>query len=132
MVKRATARADELDRAEYRSRLSTARTLVRWLRPRVVCFVGLAGWRAAVDRKAAAGVQADPLEGSPVYVMPNTSGLNARMPPPELTEHLRAAGRARRLSPSRAMPPPNSAIAINNGPRTSVPVAGSEPVVLAA
>ena len=31
--------------------------MVAWLQPGAVCFVGLAGWRAAVDRKAVAGVQ---------------------------------------------------------------------------
>ena len=36
-------------------------------------------------------MQADPLGGSPVYVMPTTSGLNARVPLAELTDHLRAA-----------------------------------------
>ncbi len=44
-------------------------------------MVGLAGWRAAVDRKAVAGVQPEPFGGRPVYVMPSTSGLNAEQPP---------------------------------------------------
>ena len=57
----------------------------------MVCFVGLAGWRAAVDRKAVAGVQPDGIGGRPAYVMPSTSGLNARVPPTELADHLRAA-----------------------------------------
>jgi len=56
-----------------------------------VCFVGLAGWRAAVDRKAMAGVQPDGLAGVPVYVMPSTSGLNAATPLSTLVDHLRAA-----------------------------------------
>ena len=34
-----------------------------------------------------------PFGGVPAYVMPNTSGLNARVPPAELAEHLRAAAR---------------------------------------
>ncbi len=65
--------------------------LVRWLEPGAVCFVGLAGWRAAVDRRATAGEQPDGLGGRPVYVMPSTSGLNARVPLADLAEHLRAA-----------------------------------------
>jgi TDG/mug DNA glycosylase family protein len=91
VVKRATPRADELTRDEYRSGLARVERLVRWLEPGAVCFVGLAGWRAAVDRKAVAGVQPDGIGGRPAYVMPSTSGLNARVPLDELADHLRAA-----------------------------------------
>jgi double-stranded uracil-DNA glycosylase len=91
LAKRATPRADELTRAEYRTGLARVERLVEWLRPGAVCFVGLAGWRAAVDRKAAAGVQPRGIGGRPAYVMPSTSGLNARVPPAELADHLRAA-----------------------------------------
>lgn len=91
LVKRATPRADELTRDEYRAGLARVERLVRWLQPGAVCFVGLAGWRAAVDRKAAAGVQPDGIGGRPAYVMPSTSGLNARVPLTELADHLRAA-----------------------------------------
>ena len=54
-------------------------------------MVGLAGWRAAVDRKAVAGVQAEPFGGRPVYVMPSTSGLNASSRLEDLTAHLVSA-----------------------------------------
>ena len=91
LVKRATPRADELTRDEYRDGFARVERLARWLRPGAVCFVGLAGWRAAVDRNAVAGVQATTCGGRPVYVMPSTSGLNARVPPAALAEHLRAA-----------------------------------------
>jgi len=91
LVKRATPRADELTREEYRAGLARVDRLVRWLRPGAVCFVGLAGWRAAVDRKATAGEQPGGIGGRPAYVMPSTSGLNARVPPSELADHLRAA-----------------------------------------
>jgi TDG/mug DNA glycosylase family protein len=91
MVKRATARADELDPDEYRFGFKRLERLVSWLQPHVVCIVGLGGWRAAVSRKAVAGRQPDDLAGVPVYVMPNTSGLNARTPLTALTDHLRAA-----------------------------------------
>ncbi len=91
LVKRATPRADELTRGEYRAGLGRVERLVQWLRPGAVCFVGLAGWRAAVDRRAVAGVQPDGIGGRPAYVMPSTSGLNARTPPSELADHLRAA-----------------------------------------
>ena len=92
VVKRATPRADALDPAEYRDGLARLERLVAWLRPGAVCFVGLAGWRA-LHPKAAAGVQPDALGGRPVYVLPSTSGLNARVPLTELAAHLRAAHR---------------------------------------
>jgi len=90
LVKRATPRADGLTAAEYRAGTARVERLVRWLRPGVVCFVGLAGWRAAVDRQAVAGPQAL-LQGTPVYVMPSTSGVNARVGLDQLAGHLRAA-----------------------------------------
>jgi TDG/mug DNA glycosylase family protein len=91
LVKRATPRAHELTRDEYRAGLGRVERLVRRLQPGAVCFVGLAGWRAAVDRKAVAGVQPEGIGGRPAYVMPSTSGLNARVPLTELADHLRAA-----------------------------------------
>ncbi len=95
LVKRATVAADELTAAEYRTGLARVERLVRWLRPGAVCFVGLAGWRVAVDRKARPGPQPDGLAGVPVYVMPSTSGLNARCSLSELVEHLRHASELR-------------------------------------
>jgi len=91
LVKRATVGAAELADDEYRAGLERVEHLVQWLQPGTICFVGLAGWRAAVDRRAEPGVQPEPLGGVPVYVMPSTSGLNARTSLGELTEHLRAA-----------------------------------------
>jgi double-stranded uracil-DNA glycosylase len=91
IVKRATVAAAELRPDEYRAGLVRVEHLVRWLRPRAICFVGLAGWRAAVDRRAVPGWQPAGLAGAPAYVMPSTSGLNAASSLAELTNHLRAA-----------------------------------------
>jgi TDG/mug DNA glycosylase family protein len=91
LVKRASPRADVLTPAEYRDGLARAERLCAWLRPRAVCFVGLAGWRAAVDRRAQAGPQPRALGGVPTYVLPSTSGANAAVPLAALVEHLRAA-----------------------------------------
>ncbi|MCL4293967.1 MAG: mismatch-specific DNA-glycosylase, partial [Acidimicrobiia bacterium] len=90
-VKRATPRATDLSTAELREGTGRVERLVRWLRPRAVCFVGLAGWRAAVDRHAVAGVQPGGFGGALAYVMPSTSGLNAHSRPADFTRHLRAA-----------------------------------------
>ena len=91
LVKRATPAAAELTRDEYRAGLARVERLVRWLRPGAVCFVGLAGWRAARDRQATVGDQPDGLGDAPVYVMPSTSGLNTHADGPALAGHLRAA-----------------------------------------
>lgn len=87
LVKRATRRAAELSDAEYRAGLARVERLVAWLQPRAVCFVGLSGWRVAVDRKATAGRQPRGLAGRPVYLMPSTSGLNAHCQLPAVIDH---------------------------------------------
>lgn len=91
LVKRATPRAAALTAEEYREGVARLHRLCEWLQPAAVCVVGLAGWRAAVDRRAAPGWQADELGGRPVYVMPSTSGLNAGTSRTEIEDHLRAA-----------------------------------------
>ncbi len=91
LVKRATRQAAELTAAEYAAGLERLERLAERLEPGVVCFVGLAGWRAAIDRRAAPGPQSRRIGGRPVYVMPSTSGLNARTSLDALTAHLRAA-----------------------------------------
>jgi double-stranded uracil-DNA glycosylase len=92
LVKRATPRADLLSPSEYQAGAERVRRLVSWLRPGVVLFVGLAGWRAAISRRAVTGWQADGFAGVPAYVMPSTSGLNARTTLAELVDHMRRAG----------------------------------------
>jgi TDG/mug DNA glycosylase family protein len=91
VVKRATPRADELTTDEYRGGMARIERLIAWLEPAAVCFVGLAGWRAAVDRMAVAGAQPDGLGGVPTYVMPSTSGVNGHTSLAQLADHLRAA-----------------------------------------
>jgi TDG/mug DNA glycosylase family protein len=91
LVKRATPNADSLTAAEYEAGAERVRRLVQWLRPGVVVFVGLAGWRAAIDRRAAPGPQPAPFGGAPAYVMPSTSGRNARTTPAQLIAHFQAA-----------------------------------------
>ena len=91
IVKRTTRRADEVSAAEFRSGMDRLAKLVEWLAPEAVCFVGLAGWRAAIDRKAGRGWQQQNLGRRPVYVMPSTSGLNAHDTVDTLEAHFRAA-----------------------------------------
>jgi TDG/mug DNA glycosylase family protein len=91
LVKRATVGASELGRAEYEHGAQRLSLLVDLLRPRAIAFVGLAGYRAAVDAKAKVGWQPEPFAGMRAYVMPNPSGLNAHTNVEDLARHLRSA-----------------------------------------
>ena len=91
LVKRPTVGSKELSVNEYRAGAARVEHVVAWLRPRAVCFVGLEGWRAAVNRSAVAGWQPQRFGGAPTYVMPSTSGANARSTRAVLAAHLRAA-----------------------------------------
>ena len=93
LVKRATARADQLAPDEYRVGTVRVEALIEWLQPGSVCFVGLTGYRVAVDRAATTGWQPQTFGGRPAYVMPNPSGINAHATPALLVEHLRALRR---------------------------------------
>jgi len=91
LVKRPTRTAEEVMPDEYRQGLGRLERLVEWLQPKAVCLVGLGGWRVAADSRARPGLQEVRLGGRPVYVMPSTSGLNARTSVDQLADHLRAA-----------------------------------------
>ncbi|CAB4834408.1 unannotated protein [freshwater metagenome] len=92
LVKRATARADELSRNEYVTGAARVARLCHLLEPRVLCVVGLTGWRIGVDKHAATGQQPESIGRTLVYVMPNPSGLNAHVTVDDLTEHFRIVG----------------------------------------
>ena len=93
LVKRATVGASELSTDELRAGLERVTRICEWLRPAVVCVLGIGGWRSVVDRKATVGWQERRLGPSRVYVMPNPSGLNASTQHAGFVEHLhRVAG----------------------------------------
>lgn len=78
LVNRATARADELSRAELRAGGQRLASLVDRIRPGLVAVVGVTAYRAAFDRPhATIGAQPESLAGRPLWVLPNPSGLNA-------------------------------------------------------
>lgn len=78
LVRRATARADELSRDELRAGAErVAADVARW-RPRVVAVVGLTAYRTGFRApRARAGRQTEEIGGVPTWVVPNPSGLNA-------------------------------------------------------
>lgn len=95
LVRRATARADELTTDELvdgGARLVA--NVTRW-RPTVVAVAGITAYRAAFGaRRAAAGRQPEPLAGAGLWVVPNPSGLNAHETVPTLATAYRAAAEA--------------------------------------
>lgn len=78
IVRRATARADELSRAEYAEGGRALAARVREYTPSVVAIAGITAYRSAFGvRSARPGRQPEPLGGRPLWVVPNPSGLNA-------------------------------------------------------
>lgn len=78
IVRRATARADELTRAELRAGAARlTRDVERW-RPAVVAVLGVTAYRQGFGRpRARVGLQEETLGGAQLWVVPNPSGLNA-------------------------------------------------------
>ncbi len=95
VVPTASARADELTRAELRAGGAVLEAKVRKLKPNVVAVLGLTAYRAAFDRpKATAGMQPDEMGGAELWVLPNPSGLNAHETVASLAVAYAAAWRA--------------------------------------
>ena len=99
LVKRATNSAGEISKVEFQkggdklrakiAPLELSNRLARsndgrvpkrrvYLKPRVVCFVGLTGYRAAFDANARLGAQASRWNKSRLFIVPSTSARNAR------------------------------------------------------
>ena len=78
LVRRATARADELSAEELRAGGEELTATVARVRPRVVAVAGITAYRSAFGvRRAVPGRQPEPLAGAELWVVPNPSGLNA-------------------------------------------------------
>ena len=95
LVARTTARADELDDDELREGLKRLARKVKRYEPKWVAVVGLGAYRVGFDKpKATVGPQAELLAGARVWVLPNTSGLNASCQPAEFAKQFAALRRA--------------------------------------
>ena len=101
LVRRATARADELTAAELREGGERLRALVRRTPPVVVAVAGITAYRTAFGvRRAVAGRQPDGLEGAQLWVVPNPSGLNAHETVDTLATAYARAARAAGVLPA--------------------------------
>jgi TDG/mug DNA glycosylase family protein len=87
VASRATARADELTPEELRAGGEILAGKVAAYRPRWVAILGIGAYRTAFGRKdATIGPQPAKLADSPVWVLPNPSGLNAHWTAATLAE----------------------------------------------
>ena len=85
IVRRATARADELSRAELIAGRGQLGETVARFSPRFVGVLGIGAYRTAFQRRhAQPGLQPETLGGAGLWVLPNPSGLNAGYPPQDL------------------------------------------------
>jgi len=91
LVARATAAASDLTDAELRGGRRRLERKVRRYTPRWVAVVGIGAYRTAFDRpRAVIGPQTERLHRSPLWVLPNPSGLNANHQIAELTQAFEA------------------------------------------
>ncbi|MGC4110668.1 MAG: mismatch-specific DNA-glycosylase [Nocardioides sp.] len=108
LVPFATARADELTRAQLLDGRTRLEQFVDEHRPRVVAILGITAFRVAFEQpEAAVGRQPEPLGGADLWVVPNPSGLNAHESVASLAaayaEPARAAGIELSASPGRVV-----------------------------
>ena len=78
LVERATHGANEVSKMEFQKGGEKLRAKIAPLEPRVICFVGLTGYRAAFDAHARLGAQASRWGASRLFVVPSTSARNTR------------------------------------------------------
>lgn len=77
VVTRPTVSAQEVKRHEYLDAAGALRTKIEQFAPRYVAFLGKAAFAAISGRREIAwGAQEERFGGVPVWVLPNTSGLN--------------------------------------------------------
>jgi double-stranded uracil-DNA glycosylase len=90
LVSRATTAASELSAEELRAGRAALEEKVAHYEPRWTAFVGSGAYATAFDRrKVALGLQEEGIGESRVWVLPNTSGLNAHFTPARFAEVFR-------------------------------------------
>jgi TDG/mug DNA glycosylase family protein len=85
LVQRATATAAELSADELARGGARLQATVDRYRPRVLAILGISAYRLAFNApRATLGQQPEPIGTTPVWVLPNPSGLNAHYTPADL------------------------------------------------
>jgi len=102
LVDRATVAAAELSREELRAGRVRLERKVRRYRPRFVAIVGIGAYQTAFERpRATLGAQTESLGDAAVWVLPNTSGLNANHRPADFARAFNDLRRASLAANSR-------------------------------
>lgn len=77
IVKRPTHGIHEVSTTEFRRGAKVLREKIERYQPRVVCFIGLTGYRICCGNESGPGTHAGRFGGAPVFVVPSTSPRNA-------------------------------------------------------
>ena len=95
LVRRPTRRAAEVSRAELVAGVADLAATVERFRPQVVAILGVSAYRPAFQEPhATLGAQARTLGDAALWIVPNTSGLNAGTTLDRIAEWFAAAARA--------------------------------------
>ena len=90
VVKRPTARADQLSPAEFTAAATEFEQKIARYKPRFVAFLGKAAYvELSGQREIAWGLQSTRMQGAAVWVLPNPSGRNRAFGLDELVEAYR-------------------------------------------
>ena len=85
LVRRATATAAELNAEELAAGGQRLRSKVEQYQPQVLAVLGISAYRLAFNEpRAALGQQPEAIGTTPIWVLPNPSGLNAHYTPAAL------------------------------------------------
>jgi double-stranded uracil-DNA glycosylase len=91
VVKRATARADEVTRAEFAAGAVALAAKIERCQPRIACFHGVTGYRpmqrvlAPAETGCGLGLQTARIGATRIFVVPNPSPANAHFTPADQT-----------------------------------------------
>ncbi len=86
MAPRATARADELSKAEIKAGQELLAAKIKQYQPKCLAFLGITAYRIAFDQpKAKVGPQPS-WQNTSIWALPNPSGLNAHYQVDDLAE----------------------------------------------
>ncbi|MFD6157557.1 G/U mismatch-specific DNA glycosylase [Nocardia sp. NPDC060256] len=108
MVRRPTAKAAELTRAELVAGAAELTKRVHNWRPQWLAVLGVTAFRAGYGRpEATVGPQDLRIGETQVWVVPNPSGLNAHYPPQQLAEEFARLRRAAAIPDRRGEQPGN-------------------------
>jgi len=95
VVNKATATADQLTKEELRAGGITLRKKVLKYKPLILAVLGMGAYRTAFEHpKAGIGEQSELIGDTRIWVLPNTSGLNANFQMPDLVRVFRDLKRA--------------------------------------